>query len=120
MSLVLLTPEEALPQSIAMRLYHDLAEGGHEVLGVYEFDHESAELEACDCDELGADPPLTRRTAPIRHEIDLSALRGQRVFLEIQLDGDRWFGPGQLAVAPIPPPPPPVPAILLVDDLQIR
>jgi hypothetical protein len=120
LSLALLATEDSLPGSVVVRLYHDLAEGGHEVLDVYEFDHEAAVFEPCDCGELGADPPLTRRAGPFRHEIELSALRGERVFVEIQLFGEPWSGPVQRAVAPIPPPLPPIPAILLVDDLQIR
>jgi hypothetical protein len=120
LSLALLVPEEQLPGSIAMRLHRALPDGGHEVLEVYEFDHESVVLEPCACGGLGTDPPLARRAGPFRQEIDLSALRGQRVFLEIQLFGEPWSGPSVRAVAPIPPPIPAIPAMLLVDDLQIR
>jgi hypothetical protein len=120
LSLALLAPEEALPTRVAMRLHHVRADGGHEEIEVYEFDHEAAVFEPCDCGELGASPPLTRRAGPLRHEIDLSALRGQRVFLEIELHGEPWSGPRLRAVAPIPPPPPPIPSVVLVDDLQIR
>jgi hypothetical protein len=120
LSLVLLAAAESLPQRVAIRIYHDPAAAAPEVLNVYEFDHESAVFEPCDCSDLGADPPLTRRTAPFLHQIDLSALRGKRVFLEIQLNGEPYSTFDALAVHPIPPPPPPVPAILLIDDLKLR
>jgi hypothetical protein len=120
LSLALLAPADVLPESIVVRLHRALPEGGREEIEAYAFDHEAAVFEPCDCSDLVSNPPLTRRAGPFRHEIDLSALRGQRVFLEIQLHGTPGSGPRPLAVAPIPPPAPPVPSVLLVDDLQIR
>jgi hypothetical protein len=119
LSLALLAPEENLPEVVVIRLYRDLAAAGYETLDAYEFDHEAAVLEPCACEAIQADPPLTRRTAPFSHTIDLSALRGERVFLEIQLYGVLHFPPGALAVLPLDPPPT-GPAILLVDDLKLR
>lgn len=119
LSLALLTGAERLPQAATVRLHRVLPEGGHEELVGYEFDHASAVLEPCACGVVGAEP-LTRRAGPFRHEIDVTALRGERVFVEIRLDASPGPLVGAFAVAPIPPPPPPVPAILLVDDLQIR
>jgi hypothetical protein len=121
LSLALTVHEDWLPRSIAMRLYHDLPEPGHEVIEVYEFVHAAAVLEPCACSELDVDHrPLARHTGPIQHEVDLTGLRGERVFLEIAILGEPWAGLRQLAVAPIPPAEPPVPAMLLIDDLLIR
>jgi hypothetical protein len=118
-SLAILAPEESLPGVVVIRLYHELAEGGYEELEAYRLDPEAAVLEPCACEAIEADPPLTRRTAPFSHPIDLTALRGKRVFLEIQLYGVRYSTSGPLAVLPLDPVPT-APAILLVDDLQIR
>ena len=118
-SLALLVTEEFLPDQAAIRLYRDLAEGGYEELDGYQLDHEAAVFEPCACEALETDPSLTRRTGPFSHRIDLSALRGERVFLEIRLHGLLKYAPGPLAVLPLEPPPT-GPAILLVDDLQLR
>lgn len=122
-SLALLASDEGLPQSITMRLYYDRAEGGRGTRKVYEFVHSSAVFEPCACGELDEDTPLSQRAGPIQHQIDLSTLRGERVFLEIRMFGEPWSGRRQVAAAPVTalvPPPPPVPALLLVDDLQIH
>jgi hypothetical protein len=110
-SLALLIPDEDLPKEASIRLFHDPAEGEHEVLDVYQFDRGAAVYEPCACEAIEADPPLTQRTGPFLHTIDLSAFRGERVFLEIRLHAE-IYGPVE--------PPPSRPAILLVDDLKLR
>lgn len=120
LSLALLATADELPASFTVHVHRLLPEGGHMLVESYEFDHEAAVFEPCDCGVIGDDPPLTRRAGPFRHEIDLTGFRGERVFVELRLYGEPWSGRSPFAVAPIPPPLPPILSVVLVDDLQIR
>jgi hypothetical protein len=128
LSLALLVREDVLPSVVTMRLYHDDDLDGIDALDIYQLAHETEVFEPCAC--LGTEPerPLTRRVGPLRRQIALDAFRGQRVFLEMHVEGQAWWsGLAQAAVhalvrglLPIPPPTPPVDAALIVDDIQIR
>lgn len=119
LSLALLASADELPGSITVSLRRAVPGDGLEIAGGYAFDHASAVFEPCACGVVDG-TPLTRRAGPFRQEMDVTALRGERLFVDIEVYGGAWSGPAALALAPLVPPLPPVPSIVLVDDLQIR
>ena len=127
LSLAVLVPEEVLPSVVTMRLYHDDDLDEIDAIDIYELAHETEVFEPCACPGT-EERSLARRLGPVRRQIGLEAFRGQRVFLEMHVEGDLWwYGLAQPAVhalvralLPIPPPPPPIAAALIIDDIQIR
>jgi hypothetical protein len=127
LSVAVLVPEEVLPSAMTVRLYHDDALDTPDAIDVYTLDPLTP-FEPCDCRDPAEWRPLTRRAGPFRRQLALDAFRGQRVFLELRMEGHQWNAPAaQSAVhalvrglLPIPPPPPPVPGALIIDDIQIR
>lgn len=112
---------ERLPAAVTVRLYRDDYLFELDAFEVYEFVHEAENFVPCDC----ADLDLTRRTGAFRRQVSLAGFRGERVFIELRVDGGERLPSSPpdvraLGVRPIPPPPPPAPAALVVDDIQIR
>ncbi|WP_428267504.1 hypothetical protein [Haliangium sp.] len=110
---------DQLPQVVSVRMYRDTGDDLENV-ELYSFDH-TTQLDPCNCSGEGIDP-LTRRLDPVAVQGDLTALTGQRVFVEIYLSARIHYSSASQArgIAPIPPPPPPVHAALVVDDVRVE